>query len=212
MQATTPTCPRRPPAFTLIELLVVIAIIGVLAALLMSALGASREKARRANCLSNLRQIGQATHMYVNDTGIMPLNDDDSGNSLWDGAEYGHYGHLIENGYLPPDAKVFYCLSAKVNPYDDPTYGHQNIGVPGKGSQSSYFFRGPPDGAPVRLDGAGQLSLIADYYQASTGVKNHADGVNVLYTDGSARYLIVDPGFNIDDASGTNAFPYLDSR
>jgi prepilin-type N-terminal cleavage/methylation domain-containing protein/prepilin-type processing-associated H-X9-DG protein len=211
MQAVSQTQPQRH-AFTLIELLVVIAIVGVLAALLMPALSLSREKARSANCLSNLRQIGQATHAYVNDYAVMPLTDDDSGNVLWDGTAYGHYGFLIGNGYLPAGSKVFYCLSAKVNGYDDPNYGHQNFGVPSRTCRSSYFFRGPPDGAPLRLDGAGLLSLMADYFQSEDGVRNHSGGVNTLFTDGSARFVAVDSGFNIDDGSGTNAFPYLDTH
>lgn len=57
----------RPRAFTLVELLVVIAIIAILAALLLPALAAAKEKARRVKCSGQIRQLILAVHMYGND-------------------------------------------------------------------------------------------------------------------------------------------------
>ncbi len=59
----------RKNGFTLIELLVVVAIIAVLVAILLPALNAAHESAKSIVCLNNLRQIGQATFLYLGDNG-----------------------------------------------------------------------------------------------------------------------------------------------
>jgi prepilin-type N-terminal cleavage/methylation domain-containing protein/prepilin-type processing-associated H-X9-DG protein len=64
---------RRPSGFTLVELLVVIAIIGVLVALLLPAIQAAREAARRSQCLNNMKQLGIAFLNYESAKKEFPL-------------------------------------------------------------------------------------------------------------------------------------------
>lgn len=123
---------RSRGAFTLTELLVVIAIIAILAATLLPALAASKDRDKRAQCANNLRQICIASFIYASDRNgyLPPLKWNENGNlqypyemfryspvnipvngttSTYDvtGGPY-NLGSLWENGVLA-DGKIYYC-------------------------------------------------------------------------------------------------------
>jgi len=112
----TQKCPASKVAargFTLIELLVVIGIIAILAGLLLPVLASAREKGRSAQCMNNLKQIGDATMIYLNDFEYYPPGHV-AGVTEWDLCIGGNAGGI--NDPLSSDArsKVFACPSVIV--------------------------------------------------------------------------------------------------
>ena len=146
-------CPPRPPTigFTLIELLVVISIVALLIGMLMPALKKARETARRAACLSNVKQISNGLHVYANeyDGRFPPEHVENSAGGagilrvprIYPGFEIdGYTGQgLLYRLEIIPDPRVFYCPSQR---FDRFTYegGFHNSPNPGY-IYSSYLYR-----------------------------------------------------------------------
>jgi prepilin-type processing-associated H-X9-DG protein len=134
-------CPRKPVdhagggpgghfglrAFTLVELLVTCGVVAVLVALLLPALGAAREHAKTVQCLSNLRQIGQAIEGYaISNKGVLPAwsavhyyPDDPPYQDDPNSPEYAGPGWtvlLTPHLGQTPDGVVYHCPAFPIDP------------------------------------------------------------------------------------------------
>ncbi len=196
----------KKKGFTLIELLVVIAIIAILAAILFPVFAKAREKARTSSCSSNLKQIGTAIAMYVQDYDeMMPMAVVDINvTAAWDA------GDMTWRTCIKPYVKnvqLFQCPSKRMttSPYDgrDDDYGykagyaynyvHYPSGAPTQPAASALADLTVPASTITVLDFSGESyisydSNVHDFSNGDSARTRHNDGANYLFADGHVKW------------------------
>ena len=212
--------PQRA-AFTLIELLVVIVIIAILAGLSMAAFSRVRENGNRVACVSNLRQIhALVSHFASDNDGALPigyrLGQKQFNTTLFTstGNKYVLLGRLISGG-LATDPRVLFCPSerdhtqsfnTKENPW--PVAGQNLQGAFGTNPIVDWGTEDAPPEWP-KLTQLGRVPLAADGVGLQKHVDSrHKDGVNVVYTDGSARWVPLESEWTDDTSSSGQTYNF----
>lgn len=199
-QSNLPFQPERRRGFTLIELLVVIAIIAILAALLLPALGRAKQAAKGTGCLSNLRQWGQATHLYASDNDDL-LPQDGTPNPGNSSTNVGWYIDLPKamslpryhdmpwrtNAAIEPGNVVWICPANKRRSNGNNLFHYcLNANVNGTGSGNQVSLSSLPNPVSlVWLFDSKNLPAVGSASFIHTNVHNR--GAQILFLDGHAR-------------------------
>lgn len=195
---------QRKDGFTLIELLVVVAIIAILAALLLPVLARSREKARSAQCLSNLRQWGMSYEMYADDNddylprrgqGVQVLAQIGRP-SDWFNALPCYFGlptfqKMATNNSKPAahSQSVFICPTANDpgGTYFLPYNMNMNLCPWNLTAPTKFGDVVQPDSVVAMADAPGQYASTYPSTQPYSIVARHSARINVLFLAGQAQ-------------------------